>query len=69
MKTLLKKLSSRKFWTAMAGIIVGISAAFGIGENEYAQIAGIVTSAISVASYLFCESMIDMKHTNSDTEE
>ena len=47
MKDILRKLSSRKLWTAICGIIVGIAAAFGLDENEWAQIAGIVTSAIS----------------------
>ena len=41
MKDILRKLSSRKLWTAICGIIVGIAAAFGLDENEWAQIAGI----------------------------
>jgi len=68
MKTLLRKLSSRKLWTAIAGIVVGITAAFGIEGNEYAQIAGIITSAISVASYLFGESKIDAARVQSSAE-
>ena len=59
MKDILRKLSSRKLWTAICGIIVGIAAAFGLDENEWAQIAGIVTSAISVVAYIFGEAAID----------
>lgn len=54
-----KKLSSRKLWAAAVGVIVGLAAAFGIEENEYAQIVGIVGSIVSVVSYIFGEAKID----------
>lgn len=59
-----QKLSSRKLWTAVVGIVVGLAAAFGLPENEYAQIAGIVTSAMSVLAYIFGESKIDSAKRN-----
>lgn len=59
MKEFMRKLSSRKLWAAICGIVVGIAAAFGLEENDYAQIAGVVTSAISVVSYIFGEAEID----------
>lgn len=54
-----KKLGSRKLWAAIVGVIVGLAAAFGITENDYAQIVGIVTSAVSVVSYIVGEAQID----------
>lgn len=59
-----QKLSSRKLWTAVVGIVVGLAAAFGLPENEYAQIAGIVTSATSVLAYIFGEAQIDSAKRN-----
>lgn len=59
MKEFIKKLSSRKLWAAICGLVVGIAAAFGLEENDYAQIAGVVTSAISVVSYIFGEAEVD----------
>lgn len=59
MQTLLRKLSSRKLWIAVVGVVVGIAAAFGIEGNEYTEIAGIVTAAASVVSYIFGESRVD----------
>lgn len=53
------KLTSRKLWTAMVGIIVGLAAAFGLPENEIAQIAGIVTTAASVVAYINGEAKVD----------
>lgn len=57
--TLIQKLSSRKLWAAVVGVVVGLAAAFGITENEYAQIVGVVTSAVSVVSYIFGEAQVD----------
>lgn len=54
-----RKLSSRKLWAALVGVIVGIAAAFGITENEYAQVAGVVGSVVSIVSYIFGEAKID----------
>lgn len=59
MNTLKQKLTSRKLWAAIVGVIVGLAAAFGIESSEYAQVAGIVTSAVSVAAYIFGESSVD----------
>ncbi len=59
MNTFLRKLSSRKLWIAVVGVVVGIAAAFGIDGNEYTEIAGIVTAAASVVSYIFGESRVD----------
>ena len=54
-----KKLSSRKLWAAIVGVVVGLAAVFGISENEYAQIAGVVGSVVSVVSYIFGEASVD----------
>lgn len=54
-----KKLSSRKLWAAIVGVVVGIAAAFGLDESEWVQIAGVVTSAASVVAYIFGEAKID----------
>ncbi|MBQ7922362.1 MAG: hypothetical protein IJ325_07285 [Clostridia bacterium] len=54
-----QKLNSRKLWTAVVGIITGLAAAFGLPENDIAQIAGIVTSAMSVVAYISGESRVD----------
>lgn len=58
-RTIIEKLKSRKLWAAVVGVVVGLAAAFGIDGNEYAEIAGIVTSAVSVVSYIFAEAKVD----------
>jgi len=70
-----QKLTSRKLWAAIVGVIVGLAAAFGIESNEYAQIAGVVTSAVSIVSYIFGEAKVDaadasgMPAQNKETTE
>lgn len=58
-RTIFDKLKSRKLWAALVGVIVGLAAAFGIGEGEYTEVAGIVTSAVSVVAYIFAEGAVD----------
>ncbi len=54
-----QKLTSRKLWAALVGVVAGLAASFGITESEYAQVAGLVTAAVSVVSYIFGESKVD----------
>lgn len=58
-RNILDKLKSRKLWAAIVGVVVGLAAAYGIDGNEYAEVAGIVTSAVSVISYIFAEARVD----------
>ena len=59
MNTFIRKITSRKFLTALAGIVAGMAVAFGIDQNEIAQVAGVVTSMVSIAAYIFGESKVD----------
>jgi len=65
----MRKLSSRKLWAAAVGIIVGLAAAFGIQENEYAQIVGIVGSIVSAVSYIFGEAAVDTAREHAGNTE
>lgn len=62
-----RKLSSRKLWAAVVGVVVGLAAAFGIQENDYAQIVGVVTSAVSVVGYIFGEAQVDAARAQGST--
>lgn len=61
-----QKLTSRKLWAAIVGVVVGLAAAFGIDGNDYAEIAGIVTSAVSVVGYIFTEGKIDTERAKTE---
>lgn len=59
MQNFIQKLTSRKFLTCVAGIVMGLSMAFGADENAVGTIAGAVTSIVSIATYIFVEGSID----------
>ena len=59
MQTFLRKITSRKFIVAVVGIVVGLAAAFGIEENEYAQIVGLIGSIVAAISYIAGEAKVD----------
>lgn len=59
MNEILRKLSSRKLWMAIAGIATGIAMALGAEFSEIGTVAGAVTAIISVATYIITEGKID----------
>lgn len=59
------KLTSRKLWAAIAGIIVGLVVAFG-GEGETVEtVAGSVMSVVSAVIYILAEAGIDKASANA----
>ena len=59
MQTFLKKLTSRKFLAAIAGVATGLAMVFGVDENTISTVAGAVTTVASVVSYIMSEGMVD----------
>ena len=59
MKYFIQKLSSRKFLTAVTGVITGLAMAFGVDEGAVSVIAGAVMSIVSVITYIYTEGKID----------
>lgn len=55
----LKKLTSRKFLAAMVGLLAGLAVAFGLDRSVVTAVAGAVTAAASVVSYIASEGKID----------
>ena len=54
-----RKLTSRKFWLALTGLIAGLVVAFR-GSAELAEtITGTIMSAASVVAYIVGEGLID----------
>lgn len=59
MEVLKQKLSSRKLWAAMAGLVMGLSMVFGLDETNVSTVAGAVVSLVSVVTYIASEGRID----------
>lgn len=72
MKEILRKLSSRKLWMAIAGVVTGIAMAVGVDGNEIGTISGAVTTLVSVVAYIATEGKIDaarVKNAVDDVQE
>lgn len=61
-----KKLTSRKFWMAVAGFITGLVLAFKGGSELAETISGCVMSCAAVVAYIVGEGLTDASATNKD---
>ena len=63
-----KKLTSRKLWAALAGIVTGIAMVFGLDEGIITDVAGAVTALASVIAYIVTEGKIDAEAVKNAIE-
>lgn len=54
-----RKITSRKFWVALAGFISGLIIAFGGGEEIAATVSGVILQGAAVIGYLLAEGLTD----------
>lgn len=59
MEMLKYKLSSRKLWAAVVGMVMGLAMVFGLDETTASTVAGAVVSVASVVTYIITEGRID----------
>ncbi len=59
MKTFTRKISSRKFLAALAGLVMGLAMVFGLDEGVMSTVAGTVTAVASVVAYIVAEGKVD----------
>lgn len=53
------KLTSRKLWMAICGLVGGVLLALKLDEHEVTQITGIIMAMGSVVAYIIGEGLID----------
>lgn len=59
MNAFLRKISSRKFLAALAGIVTGLAMVFGLDEGVISTVSGAVTTLASVVAYVMAEGRVD----------
>ncbi len=59
MNEILRKLTSRKLWMAIAGVATGIAMALGVEGSDISTVAGAVMALVSVATYIVTEGKVD----------
>ena len=63
-----RKLSSRKFLAAAAGIVTGFAIIFGLDESTINTVAGAVVSVASVVAYIMAEGKVDAESIKNAVE-
>lgn len=64
----IRKLTSRKFASALLGFITAVLIAFKMSENDIAQIVAIIGSFLTLISYILAEGQIDAAAINSQAK-
>lgn len=63
-----RKLSSRKFWAALAAFVGAVAVFCGAGESVITEVTAIISAAGVLAAYILGESIVDSNASN-DSEE
>lgn len=66
---LIRKLTSRKFASALLAFITAVLVAFHMPENQIAQVVAIVGSFMTLISYILAEGQVDAAAINSQAKE
>jgi len=65
---ILRKLSSRKLWLAIAGVATGIAMALGVDATDVSTVAGAITALVSVVTYIVTEGKVDAESVKNTIE-
>lgn len=68
MSEIIRKLSSRKLWMAIAGIATGICMVLGGDASDIESVAGAVTALVSAVTYIITEGRVDAERVKNAVE-
>ncbi|MGN1106440.1 MAG: hypothetical protein ACI4RH_07285 [Huintestinicola sp.] len=54
-----RKLSSRKFWAAVSGVVIAVMMAMGDNAEAQERVAGVISSVGVLAVYILSEGAVD----------
>ena len=61
-----RKLTSRKFWLALAGFIAGLIVAFGGSAETAESVTGCIMSGATVVAYIIGEGLTDAANSKKE---
>ena len=67
-----RKLSSRKFWAAVSGVIISVMVAFGADAGAQEKVTGVIAATGTLAIYMLAEGSTDkaaITQDNADTKD
>ena len=62
-ENIIRKLTSRKFWVAVAGFVAGLIIAFDGAAETAETVSGLILQGASVLAYIIAEGIADAAHT------
>lgn len=64
-----RKLTSRKFWTAVVSFVTMLVMAFGVAEEVATQVGSIIMAGATVIAYIIGEGMADAAGVEAKKQE
>ena len=58
---IIQKLTSRKFWLGVTGVVSGLIMMFGVAETDVETISGALLAIGSAIGYMITEGIVDAK--------
>ena len=62
-----QKLTSRKFWAAVAGFVTPLLIAFGFSDNQIAEATSIIMAGATLIAYIIGEGLVDSSRIAANT--
>ncbi len=63
-----RKLSSRKFWAAVSGVVISVMIAFGANADSQEKVVGVFTATGTLAIYMLAEGSTDKAAIKQEQE-
>lgn len=68
-ETIIRKLTSRKFWAAVIGFITPLMLAFGYTDAQTTQVSAIIMAGGVLISYIVGEGMADAAGAGTEAQK
>lgn len=62
------KLTSRKFWAAVVGVVLSVMVAFGADSETQDKTVGVITASATLIAYIVGEGLTDASHKDDGGE-
>lgn len=60
------KLTSRKFWMAVIGVVISVMVAFGADNDAQQKTVGVITASATLIAYIVGEGLTDASSAKGD---
>ena len=61
-----RKLTSRKFWAAVIGVVTSVLAFAGAADSTVTQVTAIITAGATLIAYIIGEGLVDANRGNKN---